>query len=337
MGNNASQRQVQGGRGASSPKLSILQRGGKALKSLDVQLRQQVSGGVDQLKGKLAFYPPPSTYAFQNDQATGALQMFFVFEQEREESPEGDGESSNRRVLAAAPGFSVFWLKRSSDHGGDKIPGMIFEVRQPRFTILFSHSNATDMGHMHELCRRLAVVLNVNVMAYEYTGYGCCQDKARPSEPATYADVRAALAFLVNTKAIPMHKIVLYGQSIGSGPTIDLAADEGGLAGVVVHSGLTSGLRVIQPQSQLQQTSMFDIFPNIDKIGSVRSPVLFIHGVGDSEVPIEHGIELHRGCPNPVTPLWIDGCGHNDIEFVGRKQYIEKLEAFLQHLEGSKS
>jgi len=286
-----------------------------------------MNGGVDQLKAKLAFYPPEASYIFEEEPQLGALQMWLI-----------DPETRSKGVLAAAPGFSVFWLLKqdssslgSSTLAPSSLPAYIFEVPQARYTVLYSHSNGTDIGHMHELCRRLATVLHVNVMAYEYTGYGCDSSTRRPSEPETYSDIRAALRFLVDTKAIPLHKIILYGQSIGSGPTIDLAAETSGLGGVVVHSGITSGMRVIQPSVTI--TSYFDIFPNIDKIGRVQCPVLFIHGVSDGEVPIEHGIELHRGCPEAVSPLWIDGCGHNDIETVGRRAYIDKLEEFLKHLE----
>jgi len=243
--------------------------GGKALKTLDQQLHQQVKDGVDHLKAKLAFYPPPPTYILETE-AGGALQMWLLHP-----------ESRVKASLVAAPGFSVFRLQTAT---GSRVPAYIFEVQKARFTILCSHSNATDIGHMCELYRRLATVLRVNVMAYEYTGYGCCGAQV-PTETETYTDIGAAYAYLVYTKATPPSRIILYGQSIGSGPTIDLAARLGyaDLAGVIIHSGITSGMRVIQPQ--MEKTSWFDIFPNIDKISSILCPVLCIHGVEDIEAP----------------------------------------------------
>lgn len=40
--------------------------------------------------------------------------------------------------------------------------------------------------------------------------------------------------------------IVLYGQSVGSGPSVDLAARTRGLGGVVLHSPLMSGTIYLQ-------------------------------------------------------------------------------------------
>lgn len=304
------------------------------------KLKEGVEGGISNLTAKLAFHPPPASYFFQKEPSVGALQMWMR-----------TGASEQDATLVSAPGFSAFFLRTST---GNRIPAYIFEVPKARFTILYSHSNATDIGIMNDLCRRLTLVLHVNVMAYEYTGYSC--STGRPSETETYADIRAAMAFLMNDKGIPSHRIILYGQSIGSGPTIDLAAlmkEEP--AGVVIHSGITSGARVINPALQatprfdmfpepnvdppppLAPTPAlprrFDIFPNIDKIAAVRCPVLCIHGVADEEVKIEHGIQLNRSAANPFPPLWLDGGHHNDIEFTGRRIYIQKLLDYLEHIE----
>ena len=54
------------------------------------------------------------------------------------------------------------------------------------------------------------------------------------------ADVDACLAWLLEQGCKP-GDVILYGQSVGSGPTINLAARTPGLAGVVLHSALLSG------------------------------------------------------------------------------------------------
>ena len=83
---------------------------------------------------------------------------------------------------------------------------------------------------------------------------------------------------------IAADRIILYGQSIGTVPTVDLASREL-CAGVVLHSPLASGLRVIRPSTTCNLWC--DPFPSIKKIGRVRSPVLFIHG---EQVRIDHVI-----------------------------------------------
>ena len=58
-------------------------------------------------------------------------------------------------------------------------------------------------------------------------------------------------------------KIVLYGQSIGTVPTIDLASRYE-VRAVILHSPLSSGLRVACPDTK--KTWCFDVFPSIEKI-----------------------------------------------------------------------
>ena len=41
-----------------------------------------------------------------------------------------------------------------------------------RYTLLYSHGNAEDLGMIYDWFREVARVLNVNVMSYDYTGYG---------------------------------------------------------------------------------------------------------------------------------------------------------------------
>ena len=126
---------------------------------------------------------------------------------------------------------------------------------------------------------------------------------------------------------VSANDIILYGQSIGSVPTIDLAAKYH-TAGVILHSPLLSGWRVLFPTSE--RYVCCDPFRNIDKIDRVHSPVLVIHGREDEVVAFNHGEELYRRCINPVDPLWIAGAGHNDIEI--HTVYLRRLTAFTSNL-----
>lgn len=56
---------------------------------------------------------------------------------------------------------------------------------------------------------------------------------------------------------IKQEDLILYGQSVGSGPTLHLAARLQKLRGVVLHSAILSGIRVLYP---VKMTLWFDIF-----------------------------------------------------------------------------
>ncbi|KAG8594087.1 hypothetical protein GDO81_001066 [Engystomops pustulosus] len=118
--------------------------------------------------------------------------------------------------------------------------------------------------------------------------------------------------------------ILLYGQSIGTVPTVDLASRYE-CAAVILHSPLTSGMRVAFPETK--KTYCFDAFPNIEKVSKITSPVLIIHGTEDEVIDFSHGLALYERCSKPVQPLWVEGAGHNDIELYS--QYLERLKHFI--------
>lgn len=112
----------------------------------------------------------------------------------------------------------------------------------------------------------LCPTVNCSFFAYDYSGYGCSSGK--PGEKNLYADIEAAVACVHDrcgagrspnfsslhvprrltrppcpcpSFGVPRAKIILYGQSIGTVPTVDYASKHGDLAGVVLHSPLASG------------------------------------------------------------------------------------------------
>ncbi|XP_076135104.1 alpha/beta hydrolase domain-containing protein 17A [Alosa pseudoharengus] len=191
-----------------------------------------------------------------------------------------------------------------------------------RFTILFSHGNAVDLGQMSSFYIGLGTRINCNIFSYDYSGYGVSTGK--PSEKNLYADIDAAWQALRTRYGISPENIILYGQSIGTVPTVDLASRYE-CAAVVLHSPLTSGMRVAFPDTK--KTYCFDAFPNIEKVSKITSPVLIIHGTEDEVIDFSHGLALFERCPKAVEPLWVEGAGHNDIELYS--QYLERLRRFI--------
>jgi len=191
-----------------------------------------------------------------------------------------------------------------------------------RYTILFSHGNAVDLGQMSSFYLGLGTRINCNIFSYDYSGYGMSTGK--PSEKNLYADVDAAWHALRTRYGISPENVILYGQSIGTVPTVDLASRYE-VGAVILHSPLMSGMRVAFPKTQ--RTWCFDAFPSIDKVSKVTSPVLVIHGTEDEVIDFSHGIAIHDKCPKAVEPLWVEGAGHNDVELYS--QYLDRLKQFV--------
>ncbi|KAG8638124.1 hypothetical protein MANES_15G188100v8 [Manihot esculenta] len=149
-----------------------------------------------------------------------------------------------------------------------------------------------------------------------------------PSESDTYADIEAVYRCLQTEYGVSQEDIILYGQSVGSGPTLHLAAKLPRLRGVVLHSAILSGLRVL---CHVKFTFCFDIYKNINKIRKVKCPVLVIHGTEDDVVNWLHGNGLWKLAREPYEPLWIKGGGHCNLELY--PDYIRHLCMFIQEME----
>ncbi|QCE14015.1 alpha/beta hydrolase domain-containing protein 17B-like [Vigna unguiculata] len=251
---------------------------------------------------RLAFFPPePATY---------------------EISRERDGKV----VISGVSGDKNLEAHVLDTKGGNKIVATFWKHPFARFTLLYSHGNAADLGQMHDLFLELRAHLRVNIMSYDYSGYGASTGK--PSEFNTYYDIEAVYDCLKREYGVEPQELILYGQSVGSGPTIHLATKLRNLRGVVIHSGILSGIRVLYP---VKVTFWFDIFKNIDKIRHVDCPVLVIHGTNDEIVDWSHGKRLWELSKEKYDPLWVKGGGHCNLEAF--PEYIKHLRKFLNAME----
>ncbi|KAH1255024.1 Alpha/beta hydrolase domain-containing protein 17A [Glycine max] len=172
-----------------------------------------------------------------------------------------------------------------------------------------------------KLCR-----IDWMIVKYDYSGYG--QSSGKPSEHNTYADIEAVYKYLEENYGAKQEDIILYGQSVGSGPTLDLASRLPRLRAVVLHSPILSGLRVMYP---VKRTYWFDIYKNVDKIPLVKCPVLVIHGTADEVVDCSHGKQLWELCQQKYEPLWLKGGNHCNLELY--PEYLRHLRKFISSVE----
>ncbi|QIZ71116.1 alpha/beta hydrolase [Oxynema aestuarii] len=188
------------------------------------------------------------------------------------------------------------------------------------YTVLYSHGNAEDLGDVRsqlEAIRRSGF----SVFAYDYRGYGTSE--GRPSEANAYRDIEAAYRYLTGSRAIASDRILVYGRSVGSGPSVDLAARYP-VGGLILESAFTSVFGVVFPFPVFP----FDKFNNIRKITQVTCPVLVIHGREDTVIPFAHGRRLWEAAPEPKLFLAVDGAGHNDVIEVAGDRIAEAWQQF---------
>lgn len=242
--------------------------------------------------------------------------------------------------LREVPSFSgtIECIKIHNPYCKSYIATMIYklpdseETNNDRKTIVYSHGNATDLGAMHLIQCLLARGLGVNVVMYDYSGYGESGGVAR--ENNTCKDLEFVYTYAVEyLGGGKPENIILYGQSVGSGPSCYVASRKP-VGGLILHSPFMSGMRVLTPSRAL---ACLDIYPNIDRIKRVKCPVFILHGMLDEEVEVTHGIGLYEAVREEFRydPWWIPDRGHNDIcEGAGKmSEYIRKISAFLTAIE----
>lgn len=216
--------------------------------------------------------------------------------------------------------------------GNDKVPALHVTYPNATTTVLYSHGNGEDLGLIVDYIEQLSQTCECNVLAYDYPGYSLNQlEGGTPSENGCYAAINSAFSYLVDELKVSRDSIVLYGRSIGSGPTCDLAHRER-CGGVVLQSPIASGARVLANNVGVL-VYPFDIFTNYTKVPRIACQVAVMHGSADEVVPCLHGQELHTKLRLPYRPLWIDGRGHNDMP---NDVCFDYTAEFLRHLEGKR-
>ncbi|KAF1742715.1 hypothetical protein MXB_5338, partial [Myxobolus squamalis] len=165
---------------------------------------------IASITNKITFTPPnPATYSITIN-SHGILDMTFP-----------SGQCSSQIPL---PGRKIepYLIYTTDDTMIACLHLILFEP--PLYTILYSHGNASDLGHHYNILMELGIFLNCNIVSYDYSGYGL--STGVPSEQNIIKNIEKVYNFMVQNLKIEKHSIILYGHSLGSVPTINLASKE---------------------------------------------------------------------------------------------------------------
>jgi fermentation-respiration switch protein FrsA (DUF1100 family) len=163
------------------------------------------------------------------------------------------------------------------------------------------------------------------VVLSNYRGYSGAA--GRPTEAGLYADARALLDRLEES-GYPASRLVLYGESLGSGVATRLASERQ-VAGLVLEAPFTSIAAVAQRKYWYLPAYWLtrDRFDNLSRIGRVEAPVLILHGERDRVIPVSHAHRLARAAKRPCELFVFPDAGHADLYEHGA---MDRIRAFLQ-------
>lgn len=196
-------------------------------------------------------------------------------------------------------------------------------------TVLFSHGNAGNIADRLESCG-IFRHLGLNVLVYDYGGYG--ESTGSPNEQRCYADIRAMWRWLIEEKDVPSERIVLFGRSLGAGPTAQLAT-EVTPAGIILESAFASVPSMAQTLYPVFPARLLvrDRFDNVAKAPRFTAPLLVIHSRDDSIIPYAQGRMVFEAAREPKVFFEMIG-DHNDGFVMTGERYVDALRVFIAPL-----
>ncbi len=188
--------------------------------------------------------------------------------------------------------------------------------------VLYFHGNGGALRYRGARFRVLIADGN-GLVALSYRGFGGSTGK--PTEGGLIADAEAAYVFA--GARYPPERIVLWGESLGSGVAIALAAHRQ-VGRIVLEAPFSSAADVAARAYWFLPVRflMKDQFRSDLRIAKVTAPVLFLHGERDWVVPIALGERLYALANEPKRFVRFADGAHEDLDLYGAQNAVR---AFL--------
>ena len=217
-----------------------------------------------------------------------------------------------------------------------------FAVGRENPTVLFFYGNG-ETAAGYDTVAPFYNRIGANFFVVDYRGYGA--SGGAPSFNPMLSDARKVLDWLRATMAELRFTGPLYvmGRSMGRHSAFELAAaasapsppvgegrGEGQptINGVIIESGRPNLGRFTIGLDADEAQALEDAYHA--KVYSISIPTLVIHGQMDETAPIADAIAMHDNIQAEHKHLVIiPATGHNDLMYVGFRQYFEAIRRFI--------
>ncbi|MDD5216867.1 MAG: alpha/beta hydrolase [Candidatus Omnitrophica bacterium] len=218
----------------------------------------------------------------------------------------------------------------TSDHV--RLHGWYLRAPREKGVLLFSHGNAGNISHRLFKIKGW-IDRGFTVFLYDYRGYGQSEGSIKYGDDLL-RDEGAAFRYLAETKHIPIDKVILYGESIGTYPAIRLG-NEYKVGAVILEAPFTSfkdlaGIHYsVLPPFALNVLLRDFEFSNEAYIHSLKAPVFILHGDKDEICPYQMGSDLYGKAHEPKELFTVPNGQHNDLPFMAGDAYWQKPYEFI--------
>lgn len=222
--------------------------------------------------------------------------------------------------------FEAIQLKAADDV---KILAWYKKPKIGKKIILHFHGNAGNLGDRSLKFRRFSDN-EFGVLAVTYRGYS--GSEGYPTESGLMLDGDAALKFLLD-EGYQLSDIIIFGESLGSGIAIPLAAKNKFYA-VILEAPFASAASVAQKTYWFVPVKFLlrDKFDSLSVASEVTSPVLVFHKTRDKIVPYSEGEELFGATGSARKKfVTVQGVGHIDFD---NEFLVDEMQEFLKEIRG---
>jgi alpha-beta hydrolase superfamily lysophospholipase len=196
-------------------------------------------------------------------------------------------------------------------------------------TLLLFHGNGEIAADYDDLAPFLANI-GLNLIVGEFRGYGLSEGTPEASRLAGDAAVELDFVRRQLAEAGYSPRLIVMGRSLGSACALSLAATRpGDMDALALESAFAATLpllRVLGLDARFYGITEADGFGNLEHARRFAGATLVIHGASDDLIDPGDARLLYAASPAPQKRLLlIPGAGHNDLFFVGRRQYLDAL------------
>lgn len=259
----------------------------------------------------------------------GSLVMVWTAERQLIYFPSGDLPSP---ATVGLPGAEA--VEFTTDDGLT-LGGWFVAAAKPAsgVTVLIFNGNGGNRAMRAPLAAQLAA-RGIASFLFDYRGYG--GNPGAPSEEGLASDARAARTYLASRDDVDQHRVVYFGESLGSAVAVSLAVERPPYA-LILRSPFTSLVDMGRHHYPVLPVALLlrDRFPSLDRIAAVRSPLLVIAGDRDTIVPISQSERLYAAASSPKQLVVLEGLDHNDYELLAGPRLIAAIVDFFGSVERS--
>lgn len=233
---------------------------------------------------------------------------------------------STARVAPAELGLAGFSDLALSTADGESIVAWWKPPEPGRAVLVYFHGNGGSLWNRQDRARRLTGD-GRGLLLVSYRGYS--GSTGNPSEEGLRLDAEAAYRFVAGR--YEPGRIVLYGESLGTGVAVRLAAERA-VGGLILDAPFTSAVDVARRHYWFLPVDwlMRDQFSSLDRIGGLKTPILVLHGERDDIIPVELGERLYAAAPEPKRLVRLPGVGHAGVLEQGG---LAPVRSFLTEVE----